>query len=62
MSASGVLAAGVSVSGLHGVLILFAVILFAVAAIVSWFVQPRLIWATFVAAGLCLATFALLVT
>lgn len=62
MNATGVLAAGVTVSGLHGILILFAFIVFVIAAFVAWFVQPRLIWATLVAAGLALATFALLVT
>lgn len=56
------LAASFTVNGLHGTLILLAVILFAVAAIISWFVPPRVYWPTFVAAGLCLATLALLVS
>lgn len=55
------LAVSFTVTGLHGWLILLAVILFAVAAVVAWFVAPRAHWATFVAAGLCLATLALLV-
>lgn len=56
------LAVSFTVTGLHGWLILLAVILFAIAAVVAWFVAPRAHWATFVAAGLCLATLALLVS
>jgi hypothetical protein len=56
------LAVSFTVSGLHGWLQLIAVLLFLIAAIVAWFVTPRAIWATFVAAGLCLVTLALLVT
>lgn len=59
---NGVLAASLTVNGLHGVLIILAVILFLIAAIVAWFVPPRTYWGTFVAAGLCLATLALIVS
>lgn len=62
MLAGGVLAASFTVNGAHGVLLLLAVILFAVAAIIAWFVPPRTYWASFIAAGLCLATLAGLVT
>lgn len=54
------LADGFTVTGVHGFLILIAFLLFAVAAIVAWFVEPRAIWATFVAAGLGLFMLALL--
>jgi len=57
-----VLASGFTVSGAHGFLILIAFLLFAVAGIVAWFVEPRAIWATFVAAGLALYMLALLFT
>jgi hypothetical protein len=56
------MAASFQVSGLHGALLILAVILFLIAAVVAWFVQPRYHWATCVSAGLCLATLALLVT
>ena len=56
------LADGFTVSGVHGFLILIAFLLFAVAAVVAWVVAPRLIWATFVAAGLALYMLALLIT
>jgi hypothetical protein len=56
------LAASFTVNGLHGALILVAVLLFLAAAIIAWFVSPRTHWASFVAAGLCLATLALLVS
>lgn len=62
MSGSGVLAASFTVNGAHGALLLIAVILFLIAAVVAWFVPPRTYWGTFVAAGLCLATLAALVT
>lgn len=62
MLATQVLAAGVQVNGLHGVLLILAVLLFLVAAIIAWFAAPRTYWATFVAAGLCLATLAMIVT
>lgn len=52
MIANGLVAASFSVSGLHGIAMLIALILFAIAAIIAWFVQPRTYWATFVAAGL----------
>jgi hypothetical protein len=56
------MAVSFTVSGLHGWLQLIAVILFFIAAIIAWFVAPRAHWATFIAAGLCLATLALLIT
>jgi hypothetical protein len=51
---NGVLASGLTVSGAHGVFILIALILFAVAAVIAWVIEPRAVWATFVAAGLAL--------
>lgn len=62
MLASPVLAAGMQVNGIHGFLILIAVLLFLIAAIIAWFVPPRTHWGCFVAAGLCLATLALIVS
>ena len=62
LAAGQVLAAGVQVNGLHGALLIIAVILFLIASIVAWFVTPRAYWATLTAAGLCLATLAMLVT
>jgi hypothetical protein len=56
------LAVSFAVSGLHGVLQLIAVLLFLIAAVVAWFVTPRAVWATFVAAGLCLVTLSMLIT
>jgi hypothetical protein len=56
------LATSISVSGLHGFLILVAFILFLVAGFVAWFIAPRMIWASLVAAGLALYMFALLVS
>jgi hypothetical protein len=50
------------VSGLHGALLIIAVILFAIAAVIAWCVSPRTHWATLVAAGLCLAVLSALVT
>jgi hypothetical protein len=55
-------ASSFSVSGAHGVLILIALILFAVAAVVAWVIAPRAVWATFVAAGLALLALAMLWT
>lgn len=52
--ANALAAGGVSLGGTSNILVLIALILFAVAAIVAWFVEPRTIWATFVAAGLAL--------
>jgi Flp pilus assembly protein TadB len=49
-----VLAAGISVNGIHGFFFLLAAILFLIAAIVAWFVPPRAHWATAVSAGLLL--------
>jgi hypothetical protein len=54
------LASSFTVSGAHGVLILIAAILFAVAAVLAWVVEPRNVWASFVAAGAALVSFALL--
>ena len=59
---TGVMAAGFAVSGVHGFLILIAFLLFTVAAILAWFIAPRQIYATFMAAGLALYTLALLIT
>lgn len=56
------LAVSFAVHGLHGALVLVAVILFAVAAVIAWFVPPRTHWATFIAAGLGLVTLAMLVS
>lgn len=56
------LAASFSVSGVHGALILIAVLAFLVAAIIAWFVTPRTHWATLVAAGLCLFALSFLVS
>jgi hypothetical protein len=44
----------VTVHGIDGVFLIIAALLFLIAAIVGWFVAPRALWATFVAAGLCL--------
>lgn len=54
------LATSVTFSGLHGVLILLAVILFLIAAIIAWTGHPR--WAVAVSAGLCLFALAFLVS
>lgn len=54
-------AASFSVNGAGGVLTLIAVILFLIAAIIAWFVEPRTHWATLVAAGLCLWALAALI-
>ena len=56
------LALSMTVNGLHGTLILLAVLLFLIGAIVAWFVAPRAHWATVVAAGLCLWALAQLIT
>jgi hypothetical protein len=47
-------ATSISVNGFGGVLVIIAALLSLIAAIVAWFVAPRAIWATFVAAALCL--------
>jgi hypothetical protein len=62
LAAGHVLATGFAVSGVHGFLILFAFFFFAVAAILAWFISPRAIYATFMAAGLALYMLALLIT
>jgi hypothetical protein len=48
------LAASFTVSGIDGFFFLLAALLFLIAGIVTWFVMPRQIWATFVAIGLLL--------
>jgi len=58
--AAAPLADSFTVSGVHGFLVLIAFLLFAVAAVVAWVIEPRAIWATFVAAGLALFMLALL--
>jgi hypothetical protein len=45
----------------NGILVLIALILFAVAAVVAWVVTPRAIWASCVALGLALYMAALLI-
>jgi hypothetical protein len=55
-------AASFAVNGASGALTLIAVILFLIAAVITWFVTPRAYWATFVAAGLCLWALAALIT
>ena len=55
-------AASLQVNGLHGALLIIAVIAFLIAAVIAWFVPPRTYWPTLVAGGLCLATLAMLVT
>lgn len=44
----------------NGILVLIACIAFFVAAGVAWFVTPRAIWATLLAAGLAVYMLALL--
>jgi hypothetical protein len=56
------LAVTATVSGIDGFFYVVAVILFLISAIVAWFVAPRQIWATFVAAGLMLVALAKIVT
>lgn len=43
---------------LADLLFLIAAILFGVGAFVAWSVNPRLLWATLVALGLCLVSIA----
>jgi hypothetical protein len=60
---TGLLASGsFSVSGAHGVILLIALILFAVAGIIAWVIAPRAVWATFVASGLFFLTLSMLWT
>lgn len=47
--------------GANGLLVLIALIVFVIAAFVSWFITPRAIWGTLVALGLALFMLALLV-
>lgn len=60
--ASPALAASVQVNGIHGALVIIAVILFLIAALVAWFAEPHTRWAVCVAAGLCLVTLSLIIT
>lgn len=46
-------------AGAQAALYFVAFVAFLVAAIVAWVVEPRLIWATLVAVGLCLMAFVL---
>jgi len=39
-------------NGIDGIFLVIAALCFLVAAIVAWFVAPRNLWATLVAAGL----------
>jgi hypothetical protein len=55
------LAASISISGTHGVLLFLAAIAFAVAAVIAFFAAPRAYWPSFVALGLCLSALAFLV-
>jgi hypothetical protein len=55
------LAASISVNGLNGVLILLSALLFAVAAVIAWFVAPRAYWPSFVALGLALFSLSFLI-
>jgi hypothetical protein len=55
------LAATFAVNGLGGALLIIAVILFLIAAVIAFFVQPRAYWPSFVALGLCLLALAGLV-
>jgi hypothetical protein len=54
-------AASFTVNGFQGVLYIIAFLLFLVAAIVAWFVEPRYLWASFVALGLALGALAQLI-
>jgi uncharacterized membrane protein YqjE len=59
---STVLASGFAVHGAHGVLVLIALFAFAVAAVIAWLVDPRQVWAIFVAGGLAIYMLSLLWT
>lgn len=59
---TGVLAASVTVNGLNGVLVILAALLFLVATIAAFVVQPRPIWAICLAAGAFLVTLSLIVS
>jgi hypothetical protein len=54
------LADSFTVSGAHGFLILIAFILALIAAFLAWFIAPRAIWGTLIAAALALFFLALL--
>ena len=57
----GTLAVTATISGVDGFFYILAVILLLIAAIVAWFVMPRQLWATFVAAALMLGFLAKLI-
>jgi hypothetical protein len=59
---TGVLASGFAVHGAHGALVLIAMLAFACAAIIAAVVNPKQIWAIFVAGGLALYMLSLLWT
>lgn len=54
-------AASFQVDGMHGGLLIVALILFVVAAIVAWRETPHVWWPSLVALGLGVATLAMLV-
>jgi hypothetical protein len=54
------LADSFTVSGVHGFLLLLAFLVFVIAAFLAWFIAPRAIWGTLVAAGLAAFMLALL--
>lgn len=56
------LASSFTVSGAHGFLVLIAFIVFVIAAFLAWFIAPRAIWGTLIAAGLAAYMLALLFT
>lgn len=56
------LAASFTVSGLHGALILIAVLVFLVAAVAAYVAPGHRLVLALIAAGLCVATLALLVS
>lgn len=59
-TAAAPLADGFTVSGVHGFLILLAFLLSLIAAFLAWFIAPRAIWGTLIAAALALYFLALL--
>jgi hypothetical protein len=57
-----VFASGFTVSGAQGALYFLAFLLALIAAFVAWFIKPRAIWGTLVAAAVALACLAHLFT
>jgi hypothetical protein len=55
------IAATIAVNGINGALLVFAAILFAIAAVIAFFVRPRAYWPSFTALGLCLLALARLI-